>query len=63
LKGGLLVEQRYLRYFDGRYEADIDISVEEWKSMLQNPKIFDKASLDMVFKWYYEIDHRVLHKQ
>lgn len=52
------MEQRYLRYFDGRYEADIDISVEEWKSMLQNSKVFDKASIDMVLKWYYEMDHR-----
>lgn len=52
------MEQRYLRHSGGRYEADIDITVEEWKSMLQNPKIFDKASLDMVFKWYNEIDHR-----
>lgn len=52
------MEQRYLKYSDGRYEADIDITVEEWKSMLQNPKIFDKASLDMVSKWYDEIDHR-----
>lgn len=57
-KGDLLMEQRYLRYSDGRYEADIDITVEEWKSMLQNPKIFDKSSLDMIFKWYNEIDHQ-----
>ncbi len=52
------MEQRYLRYSNGRYEADIDITVEEWKSMLQNPKVFDKSSLDMVLKWYNEIDHQ-----
>ncbi|AKB61267.1 HNH endonuclease [Methanosarcina mazei] len=52
------MEKRYLRYSDGRYEADIDITVEEWKSMLQNPKIFGPKYLDMILKWYYEIDHR-----
>jgi 5-methylcytosine-specific restriction protein A len=52
------MEQRYLRHYDGRYEADIDITVEEWKSMLQNPKIFNQESLDMIFNWYDEIDHR-----
>ncbi len=35
------MEKRYLRYSDGRYEADIDITVEEWKSMLQNQKFLD----------------------
>jgi len=52
------MEQRYLRHYGGRYEADIDITVEEWKSMLQNPKIFNQESLDLIFNWYDEIDHR-----
>lgn len=52
------MEQRYLRFVDGRYEADIDITVEEWKSMLQNPQIFGEKSLDMILKWYNEIDHQ-----
>jgi 5-methylcytosine-specific restriction enzyme A len=56
------MEQRYLKKYDGRYEADIDITVEEWKSMLQNQKIFTNVSLDMIFKWYYEIDHRATHQ-
>ena len=56
------MEQRYLRYYDGRYEADIDISVEEWKSMLQNPNIFYKEALDMILKWYKEIDHQATSK-
>jgi 5-methylcytosine-specific restriction protein A len=51
-----------LQYYDGRYEAEIDISVEEWKSMLQNPKIFDESALDMILKWYYEIDHQATSK-
>ncbi len=58
IKGVLQMEQRYVRRVDGRYEADIDITVEEWKSMLKNPKIFGEKSLDMVLKWYNEIDHQ-----
>ncbi len=52
------MEQRYVRIVDGRYEADIDITVEEWKSMLKNPKIFGEKYLDMILKWYNEIDHQ-----
>jgi predicted HNH restriction endonuclease len=47
-KGGLSMEQRQVRYYNGRYEADIDITVEEWKSMLQNRNIFSESALDMV---------------
>lgn len=56
------MEQRYLKYYDGRYEADIDISVEEWKSMLQNPNIFYEEALDMILKWHKEIDHQATSK-
>jgi 5-methylcytosine-specific restriction protein A len=52
------MEKRYVRIVDGRYEADIDITVEEWKSMLKNPKIFGEKYLDMILKWYNEIDHQ-----
>ncbi len=52
------MEQRYLRFVDGRYEADIDITVEEWKSMLENHHIFYDEALDMILKWYNEIDHQ-----
>lgn len=56
------MEQRFLRYRDGRYEADVDITVEDWKVLLQNPKIFNEKSLDMIFKWYNEIDHQATSK-
>ena len=52
----------YLKKYDGRYEAEIDITVAEWKSMLQNNYIFDKKSLDMVMKWYKEVDHQATSK-
>jgi 5-methylcytosine-specific restriction enzyme A len=56
------MKQLQLMYHDGRYEVDIDISVEEWKAMLQNPSIFDQPSLDMVRKWYYETDHKATNQ-
>ena len=34
------MEQRFLKYSNGIYEADIDISVDEWKEMLLNPDVF-----------------------
>jgi 5-methylcytosine-specific restriction protein A len=52
----------YLKKYDGRYEAKIDITVAEWKSMLQNNYIFDKKSLYMVMKWYKEVDHQATSK-
>jgi|GEM_PF-1852579 len=56
------METRYLKYSNGRYEADIDITVEEWKSMLQDTNIFYKEALDMILKWYKEIDHQATNK-
>jgi 5-methylcytosine-specific restriction enzyme A len=52
------MERRQLKYILGRYEVEIDVTVEEWKSMLQNPEIFKPEYLDMILKWYYEIDHQ-----
>ena len=46
------LEKRYLRYVDGTYIADIDITVEEWKNMLKDENIFYPEALDMVIKWY-----------
>ena len=61
-EGVISMKQIYLIKYDGRYEAEIDITVAEWKSMLQNNYIFDKKSLDMVLKWYYEVDHQATSK-
>ena len=33
---------------DGVYYADIDVSVNEWKVMLQDADIFNEASIDML---------------
>ncbi|WP_230669148.1 HNH endonuclease [Methanosarcina barkeri] len=58
MKGGLQMERRYLKESNGHYEVDIDISVDEWKSMLQNHEIFYENALDMVLKWYNEVGHQ-----
>ena len=51
-----------LTYKDGAYHVDIDITVDEWKEMLQDPRIFTGSAMDMVLKWYHEPDHRATHK-
>ncbi len=56
------METRYVREVDGRYEADVDITVEEWKSMLQNREIFGEIYLDMILKWYNEVGHQATSK-
>jgi 5-methylcytosine-specific restriction protein A len=61
-EGVFLMETRYVREVNGRYEADIDITVEEWKSMLQNREIFGERYLDMILKWYKEVDHQATTK-
>ena len=35
-----------------------NVSVDEWKNMLQNPNVFDDSSLSMVKRWYYEDRHQ-----
>lgn len=51
-----------LRYNDGRYEVDIDITIDEWKRMLLNDKIFDKPSKNMIMRWYFEDNHTATSK-
>ena len=52
-----------LLYQDGVYSAPIDISVEEWKEMLQNEAIFDSASIEMVVAWYNQPFHQATSKE
>ncbi len=43
---------------DGVYTLDgFNVSVENWKEMLQNTRVFDDKSLEMVKQWYYEENH------
>ena len=36
------------------YLADIDISIDEWKTLLSDNDTFSESSLDMIEKWYKE---------
>ena len=54
----LALEQRQVQYRDGEYFVDIDITVDEWKSMLADEKIFNTYSLDMIRKWYSQVGYQ-----
>lgn len=47
-----------LKEENGKYHADIDISVEEWKEMLLNKKIFYPSALSMILSWYRKPNHQ-----
>ncbi len=47
-----------MREKDNRYLVDIDITVEEWKEMLANKKIFYPDALNMVLTWYKKPNHQ-----
>lgn len=53
-KGSPTIEQRYVRIQNGVYLTKIDITVEEWKTMLLDKNIFTDASIDMIYKWYLQ---------
>lgn len=42
---------------DGEYVCDIDITVAEWKTLLNTPYVFDEKSLIALKKWYVEPNH------
>lgn len=37
--------KKICQVIDGEYVCDIDISVEEWKILLMNEKVFDSKSI------------------
>ena len=57
------LEKKQLIYSNGIYYADIDITVDEWKKMLLNKKVFTKESLQMLKYWYAETDYSATNKQ
>lgn len=57
------MEQRLLIYSNGVYEANIDITVSEWKEMLVNPNIFTKDSLKMMKYWYSQTEYSATSKE
>lgn len=57
------MEKRYLKFENGIYSADIDITVSEWKEMLQNEAIFDETSKKMIGYWYHQTDCQATTKE
>lgn len=43
---GMIVINKICQVIDGEYVCDIDISVEEWKALLMNEKVFDSKSIE-----------------
>jgi 5-methylcytosine-specific restriction protein A len=41
----MTVIKKICQVIDGEYVCDIDISVEEWKILLMNEKVFDSKSI------------------
>lgn len=46
--------EKICEIIDDEYCCDIDITVEEWKQLLINPKVFDDKSKEAIRKWYIE---------
>lgn len=46
--------EKICEIIDGEYRCDIDITTEEWKQLLVNPKVFDDKSKEAIRKWYIE---------
>lgn len=57
------MEKRLLRYENGVYSADIDITVEEWKKMLIDKTIFTESALQMIQYWYEQNDYQATNKE
>lgn len=52
-----------LKRENGKYHANIEISIEEWKEMLQNNEIFYRDALNMVLEWYKRPGHQASSKE
>lgn len=49
--------KKICQVIDGEYVCDIDISVEEWKFLLVNERVFDEKSIAALKKWFIEPNH------
>lgn len=58
-----IMEQKQLKYLNGVYYTDIDITTDEWKEMLVNDDIFTVDSLKMLNYWYEQTDYMATSKE
>lgn len=57
------MEQKKIKYKDGVYSANIDITMSEWKEMLTNPDIFTENSLNVIGYWCSQADYMATSKE
>ena len=46
--------EKICEIIDDEYRCDIDITIDEWKQLLTNPRVFDNKSKEAIRKWYIE---------
>ena len=57
------MEKRYLTEKNGVYHADIDITVKEWKRMLEDENVFYDKALKMLEYWYKQENYAATSKE
>lgn len=57
------MEKRNLNYENGIYSAYVDITVDEWKQMLNDKSIFYDQALEMIRYWYEQPDYQATSKE
>lgn len=66
-KTNKMLRSRVIKYLtvdeNGRYNVDIDITVNEWKEMLSMDSIFYPDALNMVLAWYKKPGHSASSKE
>ncbi|GAF05994.1 hypothetical protein [Saccharicrinis fermentans] len=48
---------------DGEYKCDIDVTVDEWKNILQDKSIMNKNYVDVLLKFHSEPEHKSTCKE
>ena len=57
------MERKVVTKEGGKYSVKIDIKINEWKTMLMDNDIFDEKSMNVIRKWYEQIDHQATSKE
>lgn len=57
------IQKIQLTYHNGQYYAPIDITVDEWKEMLQCPSVFEPKVIEMLKDWYAFPGHEATSKE
>jgi len=52
------MEEKKVIMIDGAYDCDIDVSVDDWKDILQDETLMKKSYKDVLIKFYNEPEHK-----